>query len=147
MSSDLLTNKIEFSDRLKELPPYLFVAIDQAKRKAIAEGRDIINLGIGDPDLSTPQHIIDAMKIALDDGENHHYAFDSGLPELRSEISTWFNKRFNVSVNSDTEIYPLIGSKEGIAHFPLGVINPKDTVNINRSIISCLSPDSPICRW
>ncbi|VAX35080.1 L,L-diaminopimelate aminotransferase, DapL2 type [hydrothermal vent metagenome] len=119
---------IEFSDRLKSLPPYLFVAIDKAKRAAMAEGRDVINLGIGDPDYSTPEHIIESMKKAVEDGKNHHYALDAGMPELRQEIATWFQNRFNVSLDTETEIYPLIGSKEGLAHFPLGVINPGDKV-------------------
>ncbi len=119
---------IEFADRLKELPPYLFVEIDKAKRAAMAQGRDVINLGIGDPDYPTHQPIIDAMKKALDDGNNHHYALDAGLPALRQEIARWFQGRFNVALNSDTEIYPLIGSKEGLAHLPLGIINPKDKV-------------------
>ncbi len=119
---------IEFADRLKELPPYLFVEIDKAKRAAVAQGRDVINLGIGDPDYPTPQPIIEAMKKALDDGNNHHYALDTGLPALRQEIARWFQGRFNVTLDSDTEIYPLIGSKEGLAHLPLGIINPKDKV-------------------
>ena len=119
---------IEFSDRLKNLPPYLFVEIDKAKRAAVAEGRDIINLGIGDPDYPTPEHIVEAMKKAVEDGVNHHYALDAGLPELRQEITAWFQNRFNVALNPDTEIYPLIGSKEGLAHLPLGIINPKDKV-------------------
>lgn len=120
--------KIEFADRLKSLPPYLFVEIDKAKRAAIAQGRDVINLGIGDPDYPTHHHIIEAMKKAVGDGSYHHYALDAGLPALRTEIGTWFKKRFNVSLDTDTEIYPLIGSKEGIGHLPLGVINPGDKV-------------------
>src|SRR3990167_4647581 len=119
---------IEFADRLKTLPPYLFVEIDKAKREAVAQGRDGINLGIGDPDYPTPEHIIAAMQAAVKDGANHHYAFDAGLPELRNEIAVWFQNRFNVSLNPESEIYPLIGSKEGLAHFPLGMINPKDKV-------------------
>jgi len=119
---------IEFSDRLKNLPPYLFVEIDKAKRAAVAEGRDVINLGIGDPDHETPEHIIEAMKKAVEDGANHHYALDAGMVELRQEIATWFQNRFNTALNPETEIYPLIGSKEGIAHLPLGIINPKDRV-------------------
>ncbi|MCK5214709.1 MAG: LL-diaminopimelate aminotransferase [Candidatus Omnitrophica bacterium] len=119
---------IEFAERLKQLPPYLFLAIDEAKRKAIAEGRNIINLGIGDPDTATPPHIVEALKKAADDTANHHYAFDAGMPELRSAIAVWFQKRFDVSLNPDNEIYPLIGSKEGLAHLPLGIINPKDKV-------------------
>lgn len=119
---------IEFSDRLKNLPPYLFVEIDKAKRAAMAEGRDVINLGIGDPDLATPPHIIEALKTASEDGRNHHYALDAGMPELRQEIAAWFQNRFNVGLDVETEIYPLIGSKEGLAHLPLGVINPGDKV-------------------
>lgn len=119
---------IEFSERLKTLPPYLFVEIDKAKRAAIAEGRDVINLGIGDPDQPTPNHIIQALAEAAQKNDNHHYALDAGMPELRQEIAAWFNKRFNVAFDTETDIYPLIGSKEGIAHFPLGVINPGDKV-------------------
>ncbi len=122
------TFNIEFADRLKELPPYLFVEIDKAKRAAVAAGRDVINLGIGDPDLPTPPHIVNAMVEAVKDGNNHHYALDAGLPALRQEIARWFEKRFAVKLNSDNEIYPLIGSKEGLAHLPLGIINPKDKV-------------------
>jgi len=118
----------EFSERLKKIPPYLFVEIDAAKRQAKAEGRDIIDLGIGDPDTPTFPHIIESLKEALDDPANHKYAFDAGLPALRQEIASWFQGRFNVGLNPDTEIYPLIGSKEGLAHLPLGIINPKDKV-------------------
>ena len=121
---------IDFSERLKQLPPYLFVEIDKAKRKARMEGRDIIDLGIGDPDSATPQHIIDALKVAAQDPANHHYALDAGLPDLRKAVSQWFQKRFQVSMDPDTEIYPCIGSKEGLAHLPLGVVNPKDKVVI-----------------
>lgn len=121
---------IEFSDRLKALPPYLFVEIDKAKRKAREEGRDIIDLGIGDPDTPTPAHIIEALYQAAKDPSNHRYALDSGLPALRKEIAEWFTRRFNVQLNPDTEIYPCIGSKEGLAHLPLGVVNPKDKVII-----------------
>lgn len=120
--------EFQFSERLQQLPPYLFLAIDKAKRAAMAEGRDVINLGIGDPDMPTHPHIIEAMQKAVADPNNHHYAFDAGMPELRNEIKTWFGNRFNVDLDANTEIYPLIGSKEGIAHFPLAFINPKDKV-------------------
>lgn len=123
-----MSNTIEFSDRLKNLPPYLFIEIDKAKRAAVAQGRDVINLGIGDPDLPTHEHIIEAIKNAVEDGANHHYALDAGLPELKIEIATWFQGRFNTALDPESEIYPLIGSKEGLAHLPLGVINPKDKV-------------------
>lgn len=119
---------IEFSDRLKSLPPYLFVEIDKAKRAALAEGRDVINLGVGDPDQPTHAPIIAAMQKAVADPANHHYPFDAGVPQLKTEIAKWFRGRFNVDLDVNTELYPLIGSKEGIAHLPLGIINPGDKV-------------------
>ncbi len=126
--SNVTDFKIEFSDRLKALPPYLFIEIDKAKRAAIAEGRDVINLGVGDPDQRTHQPIIDALAKAAQDVNNHHYPFDAGVPQLRVEIAKWFKNRFGVELDPTTELYPLIGSKEGIAHLPLGIINPGDKV-------------------
>lgn len=117
---------IEASDRLKQLPPYLFVEIDKDKRLAKEQGRDIIDLGIGDPDQPTPQFIIDKLYEAAKDKANHHYALDIGMPILREAISNWYRRRFNVELNSHNEILPLIGSKEGIAHFPLAVLNKGD---------------------
>ena len=119
---------IEFSERLKSLPPYLFAEIDKAKRRAKEEGKDIIDFGIGDPDSPTPDFIVEAMKKAVSDGTNHHYALDAGLASLRVAIANWYRKRFNVELDPDKEVYPLIGSKEGIVHLPLAVINPKDKV-------------------
>ncbi len=116
----------EFSRRLQELPPYLFLEIDKAKRKARMEGRDIIDLGVGDPDQPTPQFIIDALSRAANDPANHRYALDQGMPMLRQAVSKWYLKRFNVVLDPETEVLPLIGSKEGIAHFPLAFINPGD---------------------
>ena len=125
-----MTIEIDFSDRLKQLPPYLFVEIDKAKRKAREEGRDVIDLGIGDPDTGTPKHIIEALNKAAEDPANHRYALDAGLPALRQEISAFMQKRYNVSFDPNTEIYPCIGSKDGLTHLPLGVVNPKDKVII-----------------
>lgn len=119
---------LEFSQRLQQLPPYLFVEIDRARREALAQGRDIINLGVGDPDQPTHQVIIDAMKKSIQDASNHHYPFDAGVPQLRTEIAKWFKKRFAVDLDPVSEIYPLIGSKEGLAHFPLAFVNPGDKV-------------------
>ena len=120
--------KIERAERLKRLPPYLFVEIDKAKKKARDEGRDIIDLGIGDPDIPTPNFIIDALNRAARDPKNHRYPLDQGLPEFRQEAAKWLQKRFGVAFDPDTEIYPLIGSKEGIAHIPLAFVNPGDYV-------------------
>ncbi len=114
------------SKKLQLLPPYLFLEIDKAKRKARAEGRDIIDLGIGDPDLPTPKHIIEALYIAAKDPATHRYALDQGMPVLRRSIQGWYKRRFNVNLDPENEILPLIGSKEGIAHFPLAFINPGD---------------------
>ena len=116
----------KLSKKLQTLPPYLFVEIDKAKRKARAEGRDIIDLGIGDPDLPTPRHIVDALYQAAQDPATHRYALDQGMPALRRTIEGWYQRRFGVNLNPDTEIIPLIGSKEGIAHFPLAFLNQGD---------------------
>jgi len=116
----------ELSQRLKLLPPYLFLEIDKAKRKARSQGRDIIDFGIGDPDMPTPQYIIDALNKAANDPANHRYALDQGTPLLRQSIAAWYKRRFNIELDPETEILPLIGSKEGIAHFPLAFLNPGD---------------------
>ncbi len=116
----------KLSKKVQALPPYLFLEIDKAKRKARAEGRDIIDLGVGDPDQPTPKFIIDALSKAAQDPANHRYALDQGMPALRSAISGWYKRRFNVNLNPDTEILPLIGSKEGIAHFPLAFLDSGD---------------------
>lgn len=116
----------KLSKKLNALPPYLFLEIDKAKRKARAEGRDIIDLGIGDPDQPTPGYIIEALYQASRDPANHRYALDQGMPALRRAIEGWYKRRFDVGLDPDSEILPLIGSKEGIAHFPLAFINEGD---------------------
>jgi len=116
----------ELSSKLQRLPPYLFVEIDRAKRKARQEGRDIIDLGIGDPDQPTPNHIIDKLYQAVCDPSTHRYALDQGLPGLRQAIAGWYKNRFQVKLDAEKEILPLIGSKEGIAHFPLAFLNEGD---------------------
>ena len=120
--------RFERSDRLKKLPPYLFVEIDKAKSKARDEGRDIIDLGIGDPDIPTPKFIIDALNRAARDPATHRYSLDQGIPEFRNAAARWLRKRFGVVMDPENQIYPLIGSKEGIAHIPLAFINPGDAV-------------------
>lgn len=116
----------KLSTKIQSLLPYLFLEIDQAKRKARAEGRDIIDLGVGDPDQPTPKHIIEALSKAAQDPANHRYALDQGMPALRQTIAGWYKNRFNVTLNPETEVLPLIGSKEGIAHFPLAFLNAGD---------------------
>lgn len=116
----------KLSKKITALPPYLFLEIDKAKRAARAEGRDIIDLGIGDPDQPTPKHIIEALYQAAQDPSTHKYALDQGMPALRRAIEGWYARRFGINLNPDTEILPLIGSKEGIAHIPLAFLNEGD---------------------
>ncbi|MCX5657636.1 MAG: LL-diaminopimelate aminotransferase [Candidatus Omnitrophica bacterium] len=115
---------IEISERLKKLPPYLFAEIDRQKRQLKEQGMDLIDLGIGDPDQPTPRRVIEKLSQAAQDPANHRYALDLGMKELRQAISKWYKVRFGVRLDPDTEIQPLIGSKEGIAHMPLAFINP-----------------------
>jgi LL-diaminopimelate aminotransferase len=119
---------IERSERLQQLPPYLFVQIDRAKQKARKEGRDIIDLGVGDPDMPTPSFIIEELTRAIQDPSTHRYALDAGMPKLREAIATWYKGRFGVTLDPAREILPLIGSKEGIAHMPLAFVNRGDVV-------------------
>jgi LL-diaminopimelate aminotransferase len=117
---------IEESDRLKSLPPYLFVEIDRAKKRAINRGVKVIDFGIGDPDLPTPDFVIKALQRAAANPNTHHYPLDRGNFEFRKAVSDWCRKRFKVSFDPETEVLPLIGSKEGIAHLPLAFLNPGD---------------------
>ncbi len=116
----------ERAERLRKLPPYLFKELDRKKEEAIDRGMDVIDLGVGDPDLPTPQPIVDAIKEAVQDPENHRYPSYSGMLEFREAVSKWYKKRFHVSLDPEKEVVSLIGSKEGIAHFPLAFIDPGD---------------------
>jgi len=116
------------NQRLQRLPPYLFAELDRKKKALIEKGVDLISLGVGDPDKPTPPHIIEAAKKAIENPKHHQYPFGSGLKEFREAASHVMKKRFEVDVDSDVEIYALIGSKEGIGHLPLGIINPSDVV-------------------
>ncbi|MBX6423003.1 LL-diaminopimelate aminotransferase [Thermosulfurimonas sp. F29] len=118
----------EFSERLRKLPPYLFVELDRLKAEARAKGMDVIDLGVGDPDLPTPPHIVKAGKRALEKPENHHYPSSVGMMAFREAVVEWFRNRFGVELDPATEVVTLIGSKEAIAHFPLAFVNPGDVV-------------------
>lgn len=120
----------QLAQRLATLPPYLFAAIDKAKEEVRAKGMDIISLGIGDPDLPTPDFIIDALCAAARKPENHQYPSYIGMLAFRQAVSDWYKRRFNVDIDPKTEVVSLIGSKEGIAHFPLAFVNPGDLVLI-----------------
>ncbi|MBV9080747.1 MAG: aminotransferase class I/II-fold pyridoxal phosphate-dependent enzyme, partial [Elusimicrobia bacterium] len=114
------------NQRLQKLPPYLFAELDRRKKAVLAKGVDLISLGVGDPDKPTPAHIVAAAKAALDRPEHHKYPFGSGLSDFRNAVASFMKKRFHVELDANTEIYSLIGSKEGIGHLPLGVINERD---------------------
>jgi LL-diaminopimelate aminotransferase len=114
------------SERLQKLPPYLFAEIDRKKKAAIAAGRDVINLGVGDPDRPTPSSIVKSLQHHVENPAFHQYALDQGAPELRQSIAAFCRKRYGLDLDPNSEILPLIGSKEGIAHFPLAALNPGD---------------------
>jgi LL-diaminopimelate aminotransferase len=116
--------------RLDELPAYLLVEIDRKKRQAIAAGRDVIDFGVGDPDKPTPTFIIDRMAEAIRDPANHSYAFGVGVPQFREAAAEFLGRRFGVSIDATEELVVLIGSKEGLGHLPLAVVNPGETVLI-----------------
>ena len=122
----MATTQFVKSDRLQKLPPYLFAEIDKKKKAAIAAGRDVINLGVGDPDKPTPASIIQSLQYHVENPSFHQYALDQGAPELRQSIAAFCKRRYGLDLDPGTEILPLIGSKEGIAHFPLAVLNPGD---------------------
>lgn len=113
-------------DRLESLPPYLFSALDEAKRSRLAEGADIVDLGIGDPDQSTPRVLVDTMIEALQKGRNHRYPAQKGSPAFRRAVVAYMAERFGVAVDADTQVLALIGSKEGLGHLPLAFVREGD---------------------
>jgi LL-diaminopimelate aminotransferase len=119
---------IEQADRLKQLPPYLFAELDRKKAEARSRGVDVIDLGVGDPDLPTPDNIIAKLAEAARDPRYHRYPSYTGMNEFRKAVSRWYKKRAAVELDPLQEVVSLIGSKEGIAHIPLAFINPGDIV-------------------
>jgi LL-diaminopimelate aminotransferase len=117
---------MDLSRRVANLPPYLFVEISRKIAERRARGEEVISFAIGDPDLPTPAHILDKLCEAAHDPPNHRYPETEGLPELRRAIADWYQRRFGVTLDPDTEVVPLIGSKEGIAHIALCLFDPDD---------------------
>ncbi|MBS19649.1 MAG: LL-diaminopimelate aminotransferase [Chloroflexi bacterium] len=117
---------MEFAKRLDTVPPYLFVEISRKIAAKKAQGINVISFGIGDPDIPTPSAIIEELRLTSLDSINHRYPETDGLPEFRSAVSGWYKRRFNVDLDSDKEIIPLIGAKEGIGHAAFCFINPGD---------------------
>ena len=117
---------MEFAKRLDAVPPYLFVEISRKIAAKKAQGINVISFGIGDPDIPTPSVVIEELRSTSLDSVNHRYPETDGLPEFRSAVSGWYKRRFNVDLDSDKEIIPLIGAKEGIGHAAFCFINPGD---------------------
>src|SRR3981189_3613388 len=114
--------------RLGKIPPYLFAEIDRKVQEKKRAGVDVISLGIGDPDLPTPKRIVSVLQEAAADPANQRYPSYFGLTELRESIAGWYHQRFDVDLDAGTEILPTLGSKDGISHAPLALVDPGDVV-------------------
>ena len=117
---------MEFAKRLDTVPPYLFVEISRKIAAKKAEGIEVISFGIGDPDIPTPTKVVDELRRTSLDVPNHRYPETDGLPEFRKAVADWYKSRFDIAVDSNKEVLPLIGAKEGIGHASLCFINPGD---------------------
>ena len=117
---------MEVSSRVQDVPPYLFVQISQKIAQKRSQGADVISFGIGDPDIPTPDPVIDALCKAAYETPNHRYPETDGLPAFREAVANWYKDRFQVDLDPDKEVLPLIGAKEGIGHASLCFINPGD---------------------
>ncbi len=121
---------IKLASRLGKLPPYLFAELDRLKREVQESGVDVISLGIGDPDLPTPKHIIQSLQQAAENPENHRYPDYQGMDRFREAAARWYKQRFDIRLEPGSEVCALLGSKEGIANFPAAVVDPGDIVLI-----------------
>ena len=130
---------IELAKRIDQIPPYLFAEIDKRKEEMRKKGIDLIDLGIGDPDLPTPKPIIERLKKAAENPRNHRYPSYEGMIEFRTAVAQWYERRFGIKLDPGTEVLSLIGSKEGIAHIPLAFVDPGDIVLVP-------SPGYPVYR-
>ena len=117
---------MRIAERIASLPPYLFAELDRKVSAKRAEGVDVISLGVGDPDLPTPAHVVAAMHTAIADPATHRYPSYGGSGELRTAVADWYRRRFDVELDPETEVMALIGSKEGIGHIALALLDPGD---------------------
>ncbi|MBD2099216.1 aspartate aminotransferase [Trichocoleus sp. FACHB-591] len=116
------------AERLRALPPYVFARLDELKARAREQGLDLIDLGMGNPDGPTPQPVVDAAIAALQDPANHGYPPFEGTASFRRAITSWYHRRYGVSLDPDGEALPLLGSKEGLTHLAIAYVNPGDVV-------------------
>jgi alanine-synthesizing transaminase len=114
--------------RLDRLPPYVFATVNAIKMDARRAGQDIVDLGMGNPDLATPPHIVDKLVEAAQKSQNHRYSASMGITKLRMAIADWYKRRFDVDIDPDTEAIVTIGVKEGMSHLILVTIRPGDVV-------------------
>lgn len=121
---------IKKAKRINDLPPYLFAEIDRRKREALARGIDLIDLGIGDPDIPTPADIVEKLIECSSKSINHRYPSSSGMAEFRAAVADWYQRRFNVKLDPSKEVVSLIGSKEGIGNMAVAFVDPGDIVLI-----------------
>ena len=117
---------MKFASRIEKVPPYLFVGISRKIAEKRAQGIDVISFGIGDPDIPTPENVVNKLRETALDSPNHRYPETDGLPEFRQAVADWYQRRFGISVHPDKETLPLIGAKEGIGHAALCFIEPGD---------------------
>ena len=115
-------------EKIKRLPPYVFAVVNQLKMELRHAGEDIIDLGMGNPDQPTPQHIVDKLCEAAQDGRNHRYSMSKGIPGLRKAICAWYKTKFDVDLDPETEAIATIGSKEGLAHLAVAITSPGDLI-------------------
>ena len=114
--------------RIKRLPPYIFSITDELKREARANGEDIIDFGMGNPDQPTPEHIVNKLVETVKRPDTHRYSQSKGIPRLRRAISDWYKKKFDVDLDPNCEAIVTLGSKEGIAHLAMAILGPGDAV-------------------
>ena len=117
--------------RINELPPYLFAEIDRRKREALARGVDLVDLGVGDPDIPTPAQVVEKLMESVSKPLNHRYPSSSGMPEFRAAVANWYKTRFNVELDPGKEVVSLIGSKEGIGNMAVAFVDPGDVVLVS----------------
>lgn len=114
--------------KIRRLPPYVFAEVNSMKARARAEGADIIDFGMGNPDLPTPKHVVDKLKETIDDPRTHRYSNSRGIPGLRKAVAGYYERRFGVTVNPETQAIVTLGSKEGLANLSQAITSPGDVI-------------------
>ncbi|MFW6055504.1 MAG: aminotransferase class I/II-fold pyridoxal phosphate-dependent enzyme, partial [Thermodesulfobacteriota bacterium] len=114
--------------RMQRLPPYVFAQVNELKMQLRRQGDDIVDLGMGNPDIPTPEHIVNKMTEAAQKGVNHRYSASRGLPNLRRAICAWYQRKYDVRLDPDQETVVTIGAKEGLSHLALVMLSPGDVV-------------------